>query len=113
MSIEPAPSAAAGGAADGGGAGVHQTASAAESAVVIQVGGNLYLSDEALSALWTPQAAVEGECPYPGLDAFGPGQAKWFFGRESVTADLLRHLDEMSLGGGPDAGAGPGRGAAA
>lgn len=40
-----------------------------------------------------------GECPYPGLNAFGPGQAKWFFGREAVTGELLRHLDAMTRGG--------------
>jgi WD40 repeat protein len=76
-----------------------QTASAAESAVVIQVGGDLYLSDAGLTSLWTPTETAPGECPYPGLDAFGPGQAKWFFGRETITGELLRHLDEMTLGG--------------
>jgi WD40 repeat protein len=76
-----------------------QTAEAAESAVVIQVGGDLYLSDAALTSLWTPTETAPGECPYPGLDAFGPGQAKWFFGREAVTGELLRYLDEMARGG--------------
>jgi len=82
------------------GSRVHvQTASAAESAVVVQVGGDLYLSDAGLTSLWTPTETAPGECPYPGLDAFGPGQAKWFFGRETVTGELLGHLDEMTLGG--------------
>lgn len=82
------------------GSRVHvQTASAAESAVVIQVGGDLYLSDAGLTSLWTPTETAPGECPYPGLDAFGPGQAKWFFGRETLTGQLLRYLDEMALGG--------------
>ena len=76
-----------------------QTAQAAESAVVIQVGGDLYLSDAGLTSLWTPTETAPGECPYPGLDAFGPGQAKWFYGREAVTGELLRYLDEMALGG--------------
>jgi WD40 repeat protein len=77
-----------------------QTATAAESAVVIQVGGDLYLSDAGLSDLWAPRVATTpGECPYPGLDAFGPSQAKWFYGRESVTGDLLGYLDQMSRGG--------------
>ena len=76
-----------------------QTAQAAESAVVIQVGGDLYLSDAGLTSLWTPTETTPGECPYPGLDAFGPGQAKWFFGRETVTGELLRYLDEMARGG--------------
>ncbi len=82
------------------GSRVHvQTAQAAESAVVIQVGGDLYLSDAALTSLWTPTETAPGECPYPGLDAFGPGQAKWFFGREALTGELLRYLDEMTRGG--------------
>jgi WD40 repeat protein len=76
-----------------------QTASAAESAVVIQVGGDLYLSDAGLTSLWTPTETAPGECPYPGLDSFGPGQARWFFGREALTGELLRYLDEMALGG--------------
>jgi WD40 repeat protein len=76
-----------------------QTATAAESAVVIQVGGDLYLSDSGLSELWAPRQATPGECPYPGLDAFGPSQAKWFYGRENVTGDLLRYLDVMTRGG--------------
>jgi WD40 repeat protein len=77
-----------------------QTATAAESAVVIQVGGDLYLSDAGLSDLWAPrQATTPGECPYPGLDAFGPSSAKWFYGRESATGDLLRYLDQMARGG--------------
>jgi WD40 repeat protein len=67
--------------------------------VVIQVGGDLYLSDAGLTSLWSPKVAAPGECPYPGLDAFGPGQARWFYGREHITSDLLRHLDEMTLGG--------------
>ena len=67
--------------------------------MVIQVGGDLYLSDAGLTSLWSPKAPAPGQCPYPGLDAFGPGQAKWFYGREHVTSELLRHLDEMTLGG--------------
>src|SRR5258708_34179951 len=104
MSIEPeqarspvpggAPAAAVPGQADGqaegysvqagGGApgAILQTATAAESAVGIQVGGDLYLSDAGLSDLWTPgQATTPRECPYPGPDAVGPGPAKWFTGR--------------------------------
>lgn len=37
-----------------------QTAQAAESAVVIQVGGDLYLSDAGLSGLWTPTETAPG-----------------------------------------------------
>ncbi len=31
-------------------------------------------------------------CPYLGLAAFGPGDTKWFFGRERTTAALLGRL---------------------
>ncbi|MGH3782202.1 MAG: helix-turn-helix domain-containing protein [Pseudonocardiaceae bacterium] len=32
-------------------------------------------------------------CPYPGLAAFGPDQARWFFGRGDTTRDLISQLD--------------------
>jgi len=35
-------------------------------------------------------------CPYPGLAAFGPDQARWFFGREHDTADLLDLLADAT-----------------
>ncbi|MGN9759007.1 nSTAND1 domain-containing NTPase [Streptomyces sp. SD31] len=34
------------------------------------------------------------ECPYPGLKAFGAEQSRWFFGRDTLIADLLVRLDE-------------------
>ncbi|HEX4703452.1 MAG TPA: hypothetical protein VH352_15095 [Pseudonocardiaceae bacterium] len=37
-----------------------------------------------------PPASVE--CPYPGLAAFTVSQARWFFGREQLTAQLVRRL---------------------
>ena len=78
-----------------GAARVHlQQITAADASVVIQVGRDLYVSDPALTALWTPGVTTPGECPFPGLDAFGPGQARWFFGREKVTGDLLEMLDD-------------------
>jgi Novel STAND NTPase 1 len=70
-----------------------QRAAAVEGSMVVQVGGDLYVSEEGLSALWAAAETVPGECPYPGLDAFGPSQAKWFFGRERLTGDLLDLLD--------------------
>jgi WD40 repeat protein len=70
-----------------------QRAIAADASVVIQVGHDLYVSDASLSALWAPGETAPGECPFPGLDAFGPGQAEWFFGREKLTGDLLQELD--------------------
>ena len=77
-----------------------QSANAAESAVVIQVAGDLHLSDPGQLERWLSQGpTTPGECPYPGLDAFGPGQAQWFFGRDAAISDLLGHLDRMRLGG--------------
>ncbi|MGH3847115.1 MAG: protein kinase domain-containing protein, partial [Pseudonocardiaceae bacterium] len=39
-------------------------------------------------------------CPYPGLTAFGPAEAGWFFGRDLVTAEVVARLDERLAGGG-------------
>ena len=47
------------------------------------------------------QASVAGECPYPGLAAFGPAQAQWFSGRDGLTADLVGRLNECLAEGGP------------
>ncbi|MCZ4125138.1 nSTAND1 domain-containing NTPase [Streptomyces sp. H39-S7] len=41
------------------------------------------------------------ECPYPGLAAFDEDRAHWFFGRDSLTAELLVGLDERLQVGGP------------
>jgi WD40 repeat protein len=73
---------------------VEQQATAAGASVVIQVGRDLYVSDAGLSSLWTPGATTPGECPFPGLGAFGPAQSGWFFGRERLTGELLQMLDE-------------------
>ncbi|HUN31032.1 MAG TPA: hypothetical protein VMU95_03360 [Trebonia sp.] len=103
MSIQPQPAAAPDqGRQPGSGQKVFvQTANAAESAVVIQVAGDLHISDPGQLDRWLspPGATTPGECPYPGLDAFGPGQARWFFGRDAAISDLLGHLDRMRLGG--------------
>ncbi|WP_045301746.1 nSTAND1 domain-containing NTPase [Saccharothrix sp. ST-888] len=40
------------------------------------------------------------ECPYPGLASFGSREARWFFGRETVTTALLDRLAER-IGHGP------------
>src|SRR5262249_21589560 len=40
-------------------------------------------------------------CPYLGLAAFGPEQARWFFGRERATAELVGRLTERLDGTGP------------
>jgi Novel STAND NTPase 1 len=76
-----------------------QQITATDASVVIQVGRDLYVSDPVLTVLWAPGETTPGECPYPGLDAFGPGQARWFFGREKETGDLLQMLDDALRGG--------------
>ncbi|MGH3870501.1 MAG: hypothetical protein ACRDSR_03135 [Pseudonocardiaceae bacterium] len=40
------------------------------------------------------------ECPYPGLASFGREQAKWFFGRDQLTAELTARLDARLRAGG-------------
>ncbi|MFJ3831856.1 helix-turn-helix domain-containing protein [Streptomyces sp. NPDC090046] len=45
-----------------------------------------------------PQAG--GECPYRGLPAFTAREARWFFGRERATAELIERVFER-IGGGP------------
>jgi WD40 repeat protein len=85
-----------------------QRASAAGGSVVVQVGGNLYVSDASLAAMWTTET-TPGECPYPGLESFGPGQAKWFFGRKKLSDDLVDVLDTClrAGNGGPVVVVGP------
>lgn len=46
-------------------------------------------------------------CPYPGLAAFRPDQAQWFFGREEITAELLCLLTDRMVGTGPLVVVGP------
>jgi WD40 repeat protein len=78
-----------------------QSANAAESAVVIQVAGDLHLSDPGQLDRWLSRQrpTTPGECPYPGLDAFGPSEAQWFYGRDDAISDVLGYLDRMRLGG--------------
>ncbi|MFJ5288570.1 hypothetical protein [Streptomyces sp. NPDC088348] len=40
------------------------------------------------------------ECPYPGLAEFGSEQARWFFGRAALTAELTARLDQRRSTGG-------------
>jgi WD40 repeat protein len=61
----------------------------------------LAASPVAASAAADGDAATVDVCPYPGLAAFGPDQARWFFGRESATADLVGRLTERLDGTGP------------
>jgi len=47
-----------------------------------------------------PAKGTEQECPYRGLSAFTPQDARWFFGRERATAALVDRLFER-VGSGP------------
>ncbi|MGH3827274.1 MAG: hypothetical protein ACRDQX_08885, partial [Pseudonocardiaceae bacterium] len=47
-----------------------------------------------------PGKAIQGECPYPGLASFGREQARWFFGRNELTAQLVARLDVRLRSGG-------------
>ncbi|MGW0792977.1 NACHT and WD repeat domain-containing protein [Streptomyces sp. NPDC002911] len=46
-------------------------------------------------------ASAPPDCPYPGLAAFQQDDARWFFGRDSLIADVLTVLDERASDGGP------------
>jgi eukaryotic-like serine/threonine-protein kinase len=39
-----------------------------------------------------PAPASYAECPFPGLEVFGEGDAKFFFGRHAEVVELLRYL---------------------
>ncbi|MBV9384098.1 MAG: ATP-binding protein [Streptosporangiaceae bacterium] len=76
---------------------------AAVGSMIVQVGGDLYVSDPGLPV----QRTDPRQCPYPGLEAFRSGRAGLFFGRERLTAELLGRLDESVSSGGPVLLAGP------
>ncbi|GAA4027210.1 PQQ-binding-like beta-propeller repeat protein [Streptomyces plumbiresistens] len=87
----------------------HLEARASDGARIYQAGRDQHIAERDLhlhyedgvrrSRRTAPDAPV-GECPYPGLAAFDEGQARWFFGRDAVTADLLVRLDERLRTGG-------------
>ncbi|MGM1062501.1 nSTAND1 domain-containing NTPase [Saccharothrix sp. Mg75] len=80
--------------------GVHQEAVVSGGSHVVQVGRDQYLhfGDGVRRAV---AGAVVDECPYPGIHAFTPDQAPWFFGRDGATADLVGRLDARTRTGGP------------
>ncbi|MFI9838240.1 hypothetical protein ACIHFD_14470 [Nonomuraea sp. NPDC051941] len=49
----------------------------------------------------TEPGSVVSECPYPGLAPFTREHARWFFGRDRLTADLIDRLDRRQRTGGP------------
>ncbi|UMP06763.1 caspase, EACC1-associated type [Amycolatopsis sp. EV170708-02-1] len=44
-----------------------------------------------------PPADVD--CPYRGMDRYGPQDSRYFFGRDNAIAELVRHLGEPALQG--------------
>ncbi|MEQ4721494.1 AAA family ATPase [Nonomuraea sp. B19D2] len=54
-----------------------------------------------------PAAVGPGECPYPGLAAFGPETARYFFGREELADTLEARVRTQTALDGPLLVAGP------
>lgn len=74
---------------------------------VQEVNGDLYAGplsihhhDGTRSMVRTPDGAVDVECPYPGLAAFGMEQAKWFYGRDQLAAQVIETADKTLGTGG-------------
>ncbi|MFB7739478.1 hypothetical protein ACFC08_35040 [Streptomyces sp. NPDC056112] len=61
---------------------------------------HLYYGDGVHGVRRTEPSSAADTCPYPGMAAFGPAEAAWFFGRDAVTACLLERVDEQSREGG-------------
>ncbi|MFI5882965.1 DNA-binding protein [Streptomyces sp. NPDC051554] len=92
-----------------GGEEMRLEAHAADEARVYQAGRDQHIAERDLHLHYedgvrrSRRAAPDtpaGECPYPGLAAFDEDQARWFFGRDVATADLLARLDERLHKGG-------------
>ncbi|MBB5780768.1 WD40 repeat domain-containing protein [Nonomuraea jabiensis] len=86
--------------ADGREEGIRQEAHASGHARINQAGRDqhFYYSAGAHTRRSTRPGTEALECPYPGLAAFGPEQARWFFGRDGLVADLLARLDQRLRG---------------
>ncbi|HEV3361981.1 MAG TPA: hypothetical protein VG247_34650 [Pseudonocardiaceae bacterium] len=82
--------------------GVHLQASAADEASIHQAGRDqhFHYADGAHQQRRARSGPVAPECPYPGLAAFGPEQARWFFGRDRLIAELTARLDQRLRTGG-------------
>jgi len=84
------------------GDGVHLEATAYGQGDVHQAGRDLHIHHgEGVRRVPEPRDGAGAVCPYPGLAAFTRDQAGWFFGRDGLTADLLRRLDAATSRGGP------------
>jgi WD40 repeat protein len=76
-----------------------QSAAATDGATVVQVAGSLIVIDSMWAARWARRPRKRGDCPYPGLVAFSPDRAEWFFGRETRTGDLVEKVDAVLASG--------------
>jgi Novel STAND NTPase 1 len=81
---------------------VHYEAHAAGEARINQAGRDLHLHyrDGVHGGRRAEPGTGTAECPYPGLAAFGREQARWFFGRKQLTAELIARLDGRLRAGG-------------
>ncbi|MGH3808360.1 MAG: AAA family ATPase, partial [Pseudonocardiaceae bacterium] len=84
------------------GESVRLEARASGEARINQAGRDLhfYYGDGVRGARRAEPGTQVQECPYPGLAAFGREQARWFFGRDQLTAELIARLDERLRAGG-------------
>ena len=83
--------------------GIHLEAQASGDATVYQAARDqhLHFRDGVHAARRAEGPSGTDECPYPGLAAFGAAQARWFFGRDELTADLAGRLNDCLAEGGP------------
>lgn len=80
---------------------VHQHGQASGEARVYQAARDLHVHHaDGVSSALTRTDPARLECPYPGMAAFGPDQAQWFFGRAGQVNALLAKLDERRERGG-------------
>ncbi|MEV8530892.1 hypothetical protein [Streptomyces sp. NPDC051211] len=88
----------------GPGEGIHLEAHASDGASITQAARDIHITHASSDGLDNRRRTVSGapvpECPYPGLAAFEPQHARWFFGRDRLVAELTSRLDRrLSTGG--------------
>ncbi|MEU7912779.1 NACHT and WD repeat domain-containing protein [Microbispora bryophytorum] len=83
------------------GPGLHAEVSGAGNAYQAGRDQHFYYQDGVRHRRRARAGEVVDHCPYPGLAAFGPEQARWFFGRDRLLAELAARLDEHARRGGP------------
>ncbi|TDC78905.1 hypothetical protein E1283_03895 [Streptomyces hainanensis] len=75
---------------------VRQWAEAADGASIFQAARDLhvvYVADVRAARRAAAAPPHAGECPYPGLASFDEADARWFHGRDALTAEILVGLD--------------------